>query len=196
MKCKELGKYLPGAADWQVACGPSPQWGHEHSMVLSAMASFLLNISWVLSSVKGVVSVLAVQGLLHLHASHQAALGGHAVTPSSAVMYNTTPTTLATSLPTPSSLSGTLLPQALCLPGRKSTTILPHRGQSRLPVSCVCPGCTALLTAMCVLVGTCLPPAPSPSLSPSPLSLRSSQFLRPYHVLHAVLTAETMIKAN
>lgn len=193
MKCKELGKYLPGAADWQVACGPSPQWGHEHSMVLSAMASFLLNISWVLSSVKGVVSVLAVQGLLHLHASHQAALGGHAVTPSSAVMYNTTPTTLATSLPTPSSLTAAhCYPRLSVYLEGKAPRFFPT--EVRLPVSCVCPGCTALLTAMCVLVGTCLPPAPSPSLSPSPLSLRSSQFLRPYHVLHAVLTAE--IKAN
>lgn len=33
MKYKEQGKYLPSAADWQVACGPNPQWGYEHRTV-------------------------------------------------------------------------------------------------------------------------------------------------------------------
>lgn len=51
MKYKEQGKYLPRAADWQVACGPSPLWGPGAEQLLSAMASFsLATISWALSS--------------------------------------------------------------------------------------------------------------------------------------------------
>lgn len=51
MKYKEQGKYLPRAADWQVACGPSPPWGPGTEQLLSAMASLsLATISWVLSS--------------------------------------------------------------------------------------------------------------------------------------------------
>lgn len=131
---------------------------------LSAMASLsLTTTSQVLSSVKGVVSGPAPSGQLR---------HGHAGSPGSAVTYFS-PTPLLTSVSTPFLTQyRVLLPQALCPPGRKKHHYSFHRGQSRLPMSCICLGCTALLTAMYKLVGTCSPSAPS--RSPSPLWLSSS----------------------
>lgn len=190
MRYKEQGKYLPRDADWQVACGPNPPWGRGTKQLLSAMASLsLTTISWVLSSVKGVVSVLYPDrlspGSSHMGILLHLALWSH------------------TSPLRPGHLSIHTLPYSVpysAAPGSLSTWKKRHhysfqRGQSRLSEP-LCLDCTALWTAVYVLAGTCLSSAPLLSLSPSPLSLSASRFLRLRHVLHAVVAAKTVMKAN
>lgn len=122
MKYKEQGKYLPSAADWQVACGPNPTMGTraQNSLFQQWTAFSLTTISWVLSHVRGVASVLAIEGILYPDqlppGSSAVAMLAHLALQSCTLSYSTG--------------QCVVLPQLVCPLGRKSTVILPTKVKS------------------------------------------------------------------